>query len=77
MFSPKNKEECEVLENGMLIGNAHDSSANDSIGNCEGCSQEIYLGEEYLDFDGDYIHNSTECVEEYVVDHSVMKVAGE
>ncbi|MFF2885088.1 hypothetical protein [Bacillus toyonensis] len=66
-----------MIENPMLIGNHHDSSANDSIGNCEGCSQEIFLGEEYLDFDGDYIHNSTECVEEYVVDHSVMKVAGE
>lgn len=37
-----------MIENGMLIGNAHDSSANDSIGNCEGCSQEIYMGEEYL-----------------------------
>ncbi|EEM13596.1 hypothetical protein bpmyx0001_55700 [Bacillus pseudomycoides DSM 12442] len=67
----------EMIENPMLIGNPHDSSVNDSIGNCEGCSQEIYFGEEYLDFEGDFIHNSTECVEEYVVGHSLKKVAGE
>lgn len=47
------------------------------MGHCASCNKEIYCGEEYLDFEGDCIHNSTECVKEYVVVHSTQKIAGE
>ncbi|RAN79492.1 hypothetical protein [Bacillus sp. SRB_331] len=66
-----------MIENGMLMGNHHDSSARDFIETCYGCNGEIYFGESCLDFDGDYLHNETECIKQYVESHSTKKVAGE
>lgn len=66
-----------MIENGMLIGNAQDSSARDSIELCCGCEREIYFGEICLDFGGDYLHAETECITQYVKSHSTEKVAGE
>ncbi|PEO30877.1 hypothetical protein [Bacillus toyonensis] len=66
-----------MIENGMLIGNAHDSSARDFIELCCGCEGEIYYGESCLDFGGDYLHADTNCITQYVKSHSTEKVAGE
>ncbi|PFT70847.1 hypothetical protein COK81_34045 [Bacillus thuringiensis] len=66
-----------MIENRMIIGNPNDSAITNVMGHCASCNKEIYCGEEYLDFEGDCIHNSTECVKEYVVVHSTQKIAGE
>ncbi|WP_445662128.1 hypothetical protein [Bacillus sp. FSL R12-0069] len=44
---------------------------------CQSCGKEIYFGEEYRDIDGDYIHDETDCIKQYVEYHSIKKVAGE
>lgn len=66
-----------MVGNPMLIGNHHDSSARDFIEYCCGCEGEIYYGESFLDFDGDYLHVETECIKQYVESRSIEKVAGE
>ncbi|PEV68836.1 hypothetical protein [Bacillus thuringiensis] len=66
-----------MIENGMLIGNAHDSSARDFIELCCDCEGEIYYGESCLDFGVGYLHEETECITKYVKSHSTEKVAGE
>lgn len=66
-----------MIENPILTGNHHDSSARDFIEYCEGCQGEIYYGESCLDFDGDYLHAETECIKQYVESRSTEKVAGE
>ncbi|MDZ4452842.1 hypothetical protein ORM34_18335 [Bacillus cereus] len=66
-----------MIENPIIYGNHHDSSARDFIEYCEGCQGEIYYGESCLDFDGDYLHTETECIKQYVESRSTEKVAGE
>ncbi|MED2749627.1 hypothetical protein P4278_29785 [Bacillus thuringiensis] len=66
-----------MVENSMVIGNHQDSSFNNVMGYCQSCGKEIYFDEEYRDIDGDYIHDETECVKQYVESHSIKKVAGE
>ncbi|MEW9575831.1 hypothetical protein U9K47_10355 [Bacillus toyonensis] len=66
-----------MIENPITYGNYHDSMASNCMGYCEACNQEIYFGEEYLDFEGDYLHNETDCIKQYVEDNSMKKVAGE
>ncbi|MDR4328313.1 hypothetical protein [Bacillus pseudomycoides] len=66
-----------MIENPLLNGNHHDSSARDFIEECAGCFGEIYYGESCLDFDGDYLHAETECIKQYVESHSTKKVMGE
>ncbi|MDR4441789.1 hypothetical protein FO512_27515 [Bacillus cereus] len=66
-----------MVENSMVIGNHQDSSFNNVMDYCQSCSKEIYFGEEYRDIDGDYIHDETDCIKQYVESHSIKKVAGE
>lgn len=66
-----------MLENSMVIGNRQDSSLNNVMDYCQSCGKEIYFGEEYRDIDGDYIHDETDCIKQYVESHSIKKVAGE
>ncbi|PFW97676.1 hypothetical protein [Bacillus pseudomycoides] len=66
-----------MVENFMLIGNHHDSVVSDVMGHCQSCGKEIYFGEEYRDIDGDYIHDETECIQQYVESNSIRKIAGE
>lgn len=66
-----------MLENSMVIGNHQDSPFNNVMDYCQSCSKEIYFGEEYRDIDGDYIHDETDCIKQYVESHSIKKVAGE
>ncbi|MBD5797282.1 hypothetical protein BHU24_11290 [Bacillus pseudomycoides] len=66
-----------MIENPVVNGNYHDSSARDFIEECAGCNGEIYFGESCLDFDGDYLHAETECIKQYVESHSTKKVMGE
>ncbi|MCU4822706.1 hypothetical protein ACT7C9_04180 [Bacillus cereus] len=66
-----------MLENSMVIGNRQDSSFNNVMNHCQSCGKEIYFGEEYRDIDGDYIHDETDCIKQYVESHSIKKVAGE
>lgn len=66
-----------IVENSMVLGNCHDSVVSDVMSNCESCGKEIYFGEEYRDIDGDYIHDETDCIKQYVESHSTRKIAGE
>lgn len=66
-----------IVENSMVVGNPHDSIVNNVMDYCESCGKEIYFGEEYRDIDGDYIHDETECIQQYVELHSTRKIAGE
>lgn len=66
-----------MVENSMVIGNHQDSSTNNVMDCCHSCGKEIYFGEEYRDIDGDYIHDETDCIKQYVESHSIKKVAGE
>lgn len=66
-----------MVENSMVIGNHQDSSLNNVMAHCQSCGKEIYFCEEYRDIDGDYIHDETDCIKQYVYSHSTKKVAGE
>ncbi|MED1408053.1 hypothetical protein [Bacillus paramycoides] len=66
-----------MVENSMVIGNHQESSLNNVMDYCQSCGKEIYFGEEYRDMDGDYIHDETDCIKQYVETHSTKKVAGE
>nr|WP_186323908.1 hypothetical protein [Bacillus thuringiensis] len=66
-----------MVENSMVLGNCHDSVVSDAMSECASCGKEIYFGEEYRDMDGDYIHDETDCIKQYVECHSIKKVAGE
>ncbi|PEN09695.1 hypothetical protein [Bacillus pseudomycoides] len=61
----------------MVVRNRQDSIVNDVMSDCKSCGKEIYFGEEYRDIDGDYIHDETECIKQYVESHSTRKIAGE
>ncbi|MEK4611517.1 hypothetical protein [Bacillus sp. FSL K6-0067] len=61
----------------MVVGNRQDSVVSDVMSNCKSCCKEIYFGEEYRDIDGDYIHDETDCIQQYVLAHSTRKIAGE
>ncbi|WP_276591308.1 hypothetical protein [Bacillus sp. GC_Bacil_1] len=61
----------------MVVGNRHDSVISNVMCDCKSCGKEIYIGEEYRDIDGDYIHDETDCIKQYVEAHSIKKVAGE
>ncbi|WP_434476224.1 hypothetical protein [Bacillus mycoides] len=61
----------------MVFGNCHDSVVKNVMSDCQSCGKEIYIGEEYRDIDGDYIHDETDCIKQYVESHSIKKVAGE
>lgn len=77
-FVSVNKEEFKkMIENPITYGNHHDSSARDFMDYCQGCDGEIFYGEGYLDFSGDPIHTESECIKQYVEEHSMKKVAGE
>ena len=54
-----------------------DSGENDYLVYCEGCQGEIYFGEHYYDFDGDYLHCETQCIKQFIESYSIKKVAGE
>ena len=71
------KDLGKMIENPITYGNHHDSSARDFMDYCQGCGGEIFYGEGYLDFSGDSIHTESECIKQYVEEHSMKKVAGE
>ncbi|HEF1855790.1 TPA: hypothetical protein R9Y23_004466 [Bacillus cereus] len=66
-----------MIENPIVVRNRHDSVVNNVMSDCKSCGKEIYFGEEYRDIDGDYIHDETDCIKQYVESHSIKKVAGE
>ncbi|OUB14835.1 hypothetical protein BK704_08290 [[Bacillus thuringiensis] serovar konkukian] len=66
-----------MIENPMVVGSHHDSVVNNVMGHCQSCGKEIYFGEEYRDMDGDFLHDETECIKQYVEVHSTKKIAGE
>ncbi|WP_242300261.1 hypothetical protein [Bacillus cereus group sp. BfR-BA-01448] len=66
-----------MIENPIVVGNRQDSVVSDVAWDCKSCGKEIYFGEEYRDIDGDYIHDETDCIKQYVESHSIKKVAGE
>ncbi|MGG0730987.1 MULTISPECIES: hypothetical protein [Bacillus cereus group] len=66
-----------MIENPLIDSRCVNSGENDYLEYCEGCQGEIYFGENYYDFDGDYLHCETECIKQYVENYSIKKVAGE
>ncbi|MEK4675927.1 hypothetical protein [Bacillus sp. FSL K6-2944] len=66
-----------MVENAMGIGNCQDSLFNNVMDYCQSCSKEIYFGEEYRDMDGEFIHDATDCIKQYVASHFTKKIAGE
>ncbi|HDR4883955.1 TPA: hypothetical protein QCR18_003199 [Bacillus cereus] len=66
-----------MIENSMVIGNHHDSARHTVMDHCGSCKKEIYFGEEYRDMDGDFIHDETECIKQYIESYSTKKIAGE
>ncbi|OUB08482.1 hypothetical protein BK708_36900 [Bacillus thuringiensis serovar yunnanensis] len=65
-----------MVENYMVIHNTHDSSSTDCTDYCKACDGEIYFGEPYFDFEGDFLHDDITCIRQYVEDHADKKVAG-
>lgn len=61
----------------MVVGNRQDSVLSDVMSDCASCGKEIYIGEEYRDIDGYYIHDETDCIKRFVESHFIKKVAGE
>lgn len=47
------------------------------VGECEGCLEAIYEGEDVYDFDGGLVHQDSEYCPQYVANRSVYRVAGE
>lgn len=45
------------------------------FGVCEGCYEDIMEGEEYIELDGDLLHDDVDCIMEYVRAHTTPKLA--
>ncbi|MEW4236631.1 hypothetical protein Q0N71_27755 [Bacillus thuringiensis] len=50
----------------MIDNQCVNSGENNYLVYCEGCQGEIYFGEDYYDFGGEYLHCETECVKQYI-----------
>lgn len=68
-----------MIENPMVIDSLweHTERLPEVIGECEGCHEDIYEGDDIYDFDGDYVHQDSDCCKQYVAGISLCKVAGE
>jgi hypothetical protein len=70
------------IENPMVIDALWDKSIEPrKVGECEGCHEEIYEGEEIYELDecgiNVLIHQESDCCQQYVASRSCRKVAGE
>lgn len=67
------------IENPMVIDShwRHLEREPKVIGECAGCHEDIYEGEDIYDFDSGLVHQDSECCQQYVAEMSVCKLAGE
>ena len=49
----------------------------ETIGECEGCHEEIYVGEDIYDLGDMIVHSKSECCRDYISHIAVCRVAGE
>lgn len=47
------------------------------VGECAGCGEDIYLGDEVYDFGDGLTHQDSECCQQYVSNISICRTAGE
>lgn len=69
------------VENPRVIDSLWREKEPKVMGECAGCQEDIYTGEDVYEFD-DYdqtilIHQKSECCMQYVAEMSVCRVAGE
>lgn len=64
-----------MIENPLVNGNNHDSSARDFIEYCEDCDGELYFGMTYYKFERSLI--CEECASGFLERHARRMVAGE
>ena len=67
----------EQVENPMVMEGLRESNEPKVVGECEGCCEDIYEGEDVYDFDGGLVHQDSECCGQYIANISYCKVAGE
>ncbi|MFC5775128.1 hypothetical protein [Ectobacillus antri] len=63
-----------MIENGMLIGNAHDSCTKDFDEYCSICDGELYYGMKYYQLGAIFV---CEKCENRVLEIALVRVAGE
>jgi hypothetical protein len=69
-----------MVENPTVLPNGYgrkDPQEVEVFAECSGCRGEIYKGNDYWDFNGEFIHQLADCYEDYIADRSIGKVAGE
>jgi len=54
----------------------HHEDVPKSVGECEGCHEDILEGDDVYDFDGVLVHQESDCCMQYVANMSVCRVAG-
>ncbi|USK61305.1 hypothetical protein [Peribacillus asahii] len=67
----------EQVENPMVMDGLRERNEPKVVGECEGCHEAIYEGEDVYDFDGGLVHQDPDCCMQYVANISYCKVAGE
>ena len=45
------------------------------VGECLGCGEEIYKGEDVYDYNGELLHQDSSCCMEYISNASICKTA--
>ncbi|MEK4150023.1 hypothetical protein NST02_23555 [Robertmurraya sp. FSL W8-0741] len=68
-----------MIENPMVVDHLwrHLERTPKVVGTCEGCGEEILVGEDVYDFDGELVHQQSSCCMEFIANKSLCKVAGE
>lgn len=67
------------LENPMFLDSQwrHLEKELKVVDYCQGCSEEIYEGQDIYEFAEGSVHNDSECCKQYIGSISLIKVAGE
>ncbi|WP_052343610.1 hypothetical protein [Bacillus massiliigorillae] len=70
---------AHMLENPMVIDRLWERFEKEPevIGECAGCGEEIYAGQDIYDCEGELVHQDEECCMQFVGNKSWCKVAGE
>ncbi|MEH7342721.1 hypothetical protein V7122_02355 [Bacillus sp. JJ1532] len=66
-----------MIENPMVIDRLwNDQKDPEVVGECEGCHEDIYEGDDIYDFDGGWVHQDSDCCQQYIANMSMCKTAG-
>ena len=69
-----------MIENPMVVDSLWtvlEKGETQVVGECAGCGEDIYEGQDIYDCEGELIHQNEECCSQYVSNRSWCKVAGE